>query len=226
MLRVPIPIALAVLIVAGAATVYFYITVVSNPTQGAWTDQGNGTTYTYTVPAGQWVVLGAFSGSGIYIRSNVTFDIRYDIVSAVAFANDYMPEGYYRIDVLALNVQSGGYISLDHAQIGWCHPGSAVRLPNGMVMYYPNYTAAGADCGCIWPPSSYTIDSYGMLSAPGCAFIGHFGQDGVTAYSLTPPVYRQAYGMGSRMYYLYLRPVYAIWVRPSRNAEITVTVNP
>jgi hypothetical protein len=27
--------------VAGAATVYFYITVVQNPMQGAWTDRGN-----------------------------------------------------------------------------------------------------------------------------------------------------------------------------------------
>jgi hypothetical protein len=32
--------------------------------------------------------------------------------------------------------------------------------------------------------------------------------------------------MGSRVYYLYLRPVYAIWVRPRADAAITVVVNP
>jgi hypothetical protein len=226
MLRIPIPIALAVLVVAGAATVYFYITVVSNPTQAAWTDQGNGTTYTYTVPAGQWAVLGAYSGSGIYIRSNVTFDIRYDAVSAVAFASDYMPEGEYSIDFYALKVQSGGYISLKHWGKGWCHPGSAVSLPNGMVMYYPDYAAMVADCGCIWPPPSYTIDSNGWLIVEGCATLGTYGQDRVPGYSIEVPVYSRAYGMGSRVYYLYLRPVYVIWVRPSGNAEITVTVSP
>jgi len=226
MLRVPIPIALAVIIVASAVTMYFYITVVSNPTQAAWTDQGNGTVYTYTVPAGQWVILGAFSGSSINVNANTTFDIRYEIVSAVAFSNDYMPPGYYRIDRLSLNVQSSGHISLDHAQIGVCIPGSVARMSNGMVVYYPNYTAVGADCGCVWPPSSYTITSSGWINAPSCPFLGAYQQDGVSAHSIVSPVYSQAYGMGSRVYYLYLRPVYAIWVRPSANAAITVVVNP
>jgi hypothetical protein len=178
------------------------------------------------VPAGQWVILGTFSGSSIVINANATFDIRYDIVSAVAFSNTYMPTGYYRIDVLSLNVQSSGYISLDHAQIGICDPGSVVELPNGMVMYYPDYAAIGADCSCVWPPNSYTISDSGWIDAPSCPFIGHYGQNGVSAYSITSPVYSQAYGMGTRVYYLYLRPVYAIWVRPSANAAITVIVNP
>jgi hypothetical protein len=178
------------------------------------------------VPAGQWAVLGAFSGSQIYITSNVTFDIDYDTVSTTAFANDYMPPGYYRIDYFALNVKSDGSISLDQAQIGWCMPGSATKLPNGMVMYYPNYTATGADCSCVWPPAKYTIDSSGWLYAGNCAFLGNHLTQGVRSYTISPQVYSRAYGMGSKVYYLYLRPVYAIWARPSANAEITVVVKP
>jgi len=226
MLRIPIPVALAVLIVAGAATVYFYVTVIQNPTQGAWTDQGPDTTYTYTVPAGQWAMLGAFSGSAIYIQSNVTIDIRYDAVSATAFANTYMPEGLYRIMDLSLNVQPGGYISLDSTYLGWCDPGSATQMPNGMIMYYPDYAATGADCACTWPPADYTIDSSGWLRAGSCPFLGGKGVDGVTTYTIRPEVYSQAIGRGNTVYYLYLRPVYAIWVRPSANAKITVTVEP
>jgi hypothetical protein len=226
MLRIPIPVALAVLIAFSAVTVYFYVTVVQNPTRVAWTDQGNATVYTYVVPEGGWVVLGAFSGTTISIASNATFDIRYDAVSAVAFANDYLPEGYYRIFELSLNVQPGGYISLDNAQLGWCISGSVARLPNGMVMYYPNYTAVGADCGCVWPPAVFTIDDYGWLSVSGCASLGHYGANGVVSYVINSPVYRQTYVIGPRTYYLYLRHVYVIWVRPHANAAITVTVIP
>jgi len=226
MLRIPIPVALAVLIVAGAATVYFYVTVIQNPVQGAWSDQGDTTTYTYTVPAGGWVILGAFGGSAIYIQSNATIDIRGHEIAVQAWTNDYMPEGKYQLGpggCYWITVTSGG-VSLDACYK--CEPASTVRLSNGMIMYYPNYTAVGADCSCMWPPSQYTIDSDGYISAGSCTYGSDINVKGVTSYTLIPTVYNAQYGMGSKVYYLYLRPVYAIWVKPYANASITVTVKP
>jgi len=225
MLRLPIPIILATIVVSGVAVVYFYITVISNPTQGAWTDQGNGTVFTYTVPAGGWVILGVFSGSSIVVQSNVTMDVRYDRVSAVAFSNQPMPEGLYTIDTLSLRIHSTGHISLN-TNIGWCHAGSSTTLSNGMVMYYPNYGAVGATCSCIWPPPSYVIDSWGWITVSGCTALGSYSATSVMAHTITPPIYSNVYGIGSQVYYLYLRPTYLIWVRPSASAQITVIVNP
>jgi len=39
-------------------------------------------------------------------------------------------------------------------------------------------------------------------------------------------VYSYAVGQGNTVYYVYFRPVYTIWVSPSANATITVTVLP
>ena len=225
MLRLPIPIILAAIVVSGVAVVYFYITVISNPTQGAWTDQGNGTTFTYTVPAGGWVILGAFSGSSIVVQSNVTMDLRYDKISAVAFANRPMPAGHYPIGDLSLTIHSTGHISLN-TNIGWCHAGSSTTLPNTMVMYYPDYDAVGATCSCTWPQPSYVIDGWGWIHVGSCTALGAFSADGVMAHTIVSPIHSNTYGIGSQVYYLYLRPTYLIWVRPSASAQITVIVNP
>jgi len=232
MLRIPIPIALAVLVAMGAVTVYFYITVVQNPTQGAWTDRGNATVVSYTVPAGQWVVLGTFGGSSITITSNVTIDIRGDVFTAQVWSNLPLPEGVWQLSYLYIDVKPGNVYELGQTD-AWqtCTSGSVIRLSNGMYMYYPNYTAPGAGCGCQWPFDSFTIDSDGMLTScyGGVWPSGYYGYvivNNVRSYTIKPPVHSTTVGRGTTVYYIYMRPVYGIWVRPSANAEITVTVVP
>jgi hypothetical protein len=231
MLRIPIPVALAVLIVAGAATVYFYVSVVQNPVQGAWSDQGDTTTYTYTVPAGGWVFLGTFGGSSITVSSNVTIDFRADVFTAQAWATPALPEGRWAIEDLYLVVNPDATYSL--GQWAWaetCTGASAMQLSNGMYMYYPNYTAPGATCSRQWPPARYTIDTDGNF----CAYDSHcwpsskyrISLNGITSYNIKPPVLKRTEGRGTTVYYIYLRPVYGIWVRPSANASITVTIKP
>jgi hypothetical protein len=232
MLRLPIPIALAVLIIAGAATVYFYITVVENPTQGAWTDQGNGTTFTFVVPAGGWIMLGTFGGSSIAISSNVTIDIRADSFTAQVWSNLPLPNGRWELARLYIDVKPGGFYELGQRDdpMPTCTSGSVIRLSNGMYMYYPNYTAPGASCFCRWPFSSFTIDSGGTLHACNglwpSGYYDYVAVNGVPSYVITPRVESTAAGINGTIYYIYMRPVYAIWVRPSANAAITVTVYP
>jgi len=230
MLRIPVPVILAVLIVAGAATVYFYVTVIPQPVQGAWSDQAPGTTFTYTVPKGGWVFLGTFGGSLITVKSNVTIDLRADVFTAQAWATPALPADRWAVEDLYLVVISDGTYSL--GQTAWgetCTGASVTQLANGMYMYYPDYTAPGATCPNQWPPASYTIDDRGMLCAYGvCWPSSRYGisLDGITSYTIQPPVLKKTVGRDTAVYYIYLRPAYGIWVRPSANASITVTVNP
>jgi len=233
MLRLPIPVALAALVVAGAATIYFYITVISNPTQGAWSDVGPDQTYKFTVPAGQWVILGTFGGSSIGVTSNVTMDIRADAVAALAWANRDLPEGTWRAGDFSVSVDSAGLISLNNDYTGVCTSGSKTILPNNMVFYYPNFTAPGARCSCQWPPGRFIIYDNGVLEL-WC--LGGYpiylwpvygaSADGVRTFTIQPRTFKIAIGRNITMYYIYTRSVYAIWVRPSANAFITVTVYP
>jgi len=230
MLRIPIPVALAVLIVAGAATVYFYVSVIQNPVQGAWSDQAPDTVFTYTVPAGGWVFLGTFGGSSITVSSNVTIDLRADAFTAQAWATPALPADKWAVEDLYLVVNPDNTYSL--GQTAWgetCTGASATQLSNGMYMYYPNYTAPGATCANQWPPASYTIDDKGWFCAYGlCWPSSRYGisLDGITSYNIKPPVLKLTEGRGPTVYYIYLRPAYGIWVRPSANASITVTVKP
>jgi len=238
MIRIPVPVALAVFVVLGAATVYFYVTVVSNPTQGAWSDQGPGTTFTYVVPAGQWIVLGTFGGSSITISSNVSMNLRADALTVQAWSNSLLPPGTYSMPpsssaagapYVAITISNTGTISLDNLVYGTCSSGSYISLSNGMIMYYPNYTASGATCSNQLPISGATIDSSGYLYAYGKSFpMGTFGisVNSVTSYTINPPVYSMSYVQGNTVYYVYIRPTYTIWVSPSANATITVTVSP
>jgi hypothetical protein len=230
MLRIPIPVALAVLIVAGAATVYFYVTVIQNPVQGAWSDQGDTTTYTYTVPAGGWVILGTFGGSSITITSNVTIDIRADIFTAQVWSNQLLPVGQWSTRYLYIYVRAENAYELGtRTYAPTCTSGSVVKLSNGMYMYYPNYTAAGAACERRWPFSSYTIDANGNLWFGSAYWPGTDYKvivNGVYSHVITPPIETVNVGKNTTIYYIYARPVYAIWVRPSANASITVTIKP
>jgi hypothetical protein len=233
MLRLPIPVALAVLIVTSAATIYFYITVVSNPTHGGWTDQGDGTTFTFVVPAGQWVILGTFGGSSIAISSNVTIDIRADSFTAQVWSNRLLPRGLWQVSHLYVDVKPGGFYELGQRDdpMQTCTSGSVVLLSNGMYMYYPNYTAPGASCICQWPFSSFIIRSDGTLEACGSnrwpsGYHDYVDVNDVTSYVITPNVHSTVIGINGTVYYIYTRPVYGIWVRPSANAAITVIVYP
>ena len=242
MIRIPVPIALAVVVVLGAATVYFYVTVVSNPTYGAWSDQGSGTTFTYVVPAGQWIVLGTFGGSSITVSSNVSINLRAQAFTVQAWANTLLPPGTWQItspcgiaNILMgyLIVNTGGTYSLGSDV--WkrtCSSASVIKLSNGMYMYYPNYTAPGADCENQLPLSGYTIGSDGTLNAYGTSWpnswcgVYSISVNNVKSYVINPSVYSYAVGQGNTVYYVYFRPVYTIWVSPSANATITVTVLP
>jgi len=234
MFRIPIPVALATVIVASAVGVYFLLTVVSNPTLGAWTDQGPGMVYTYSVPGGGWVMLGTFGGSSITITSNVTIDIRADAFTAQVWANTLLPAGTWDNSGLKLIVYNDTTYELRvsnyYGYQDTCTGASVMQLSSGMYMYYPDYTAPGASCKYKWPFSSYTIDSSGYLRISSTVYWPYtsFGvsADRVTSYTIKPPVYSVTKGSNTTMYYIYWRPVYGIWVRPSANANITVTVNP
>jgi hypothetical protein len=230
MLRIPLPIVLATVIFAGVATVYFYVIVVSQPAQGAWSDQGVDQTFTYVVPAGGWALLGTFGGSSIVISSNVTIDIRADVFTAQVWSNLPLPEGRWSVGNLYVHVQPGPVYGL--GQTAWsetCTGASVVQLANGMYMYYPNYTAPGASCRCPWPFSSYTIDANGVLRSCGAAWPSSslaVSVNGVTSYTIRPPVYSLTVGRGTTIYYIYTRPTYTVWVRPRANATITVAIYP
>jgi len=185
------------------------------------------------VPAGQWVILGTFGGSSIVITSNVTIDIRSAAVSTLAWANRDLPAVEWRMFDFSVSVDSAGRISLNYAQKGVCTSGSKTILPNTMVFYYPDYAAPGASCPCPWPPSTFTINDYGVLEFPCAAGYTMYlasayslSADGVRSYVIQPRTFSAAVGRNTTMYYVYLRPVYVVWVRPSANAFITVTVYP
>jgi hypothetical protein len=243
MIRIPIPIVLAAIVVLGAATIYFYVTVVSNPVYGAWSDQGTATTYQYTVPAGQWIMLGTFGGSSITISSNVSMNLRAQAFTVQAWANTLLPPGTWQVigpcgstGVVYgyLKVNTGNTYSLgDNVFVTTCSSASVIKLSNGMYMYYPNYTASGADCSNQLPLSSYTISSTGSLNAYGvswpvasCASSYAISANNVYSYTINPQVFSYSVGQGNSIYYIYFRPVYTIWVSPSANATITVTVSP
>jgi hypothetical protein len=238
MIRIPIPIALAVVVVLGAATIYFYVTVISNPTYGAWSDQGTTTTYQYTVPAGQWVILGTFGGSSITVSSNVSINLRADAFTVQAWSNTFLPSGTWALPpsgsalgapYFGITISSTGAISLNNLFYGTCSSGSYIKLSNGMVMYYPNYTASGATCSNQMPINGATITSSGTLNVFGGSYpTSMFGisVDGVTSYTINPHVYSGSFVQKNVVYYVYFRPVYTIWVSPSANATITVSVSP
>jgi len=233
MFRVPIPVALAVVVVVSAVSVYFLVSVISNPVQGAWSDQGASMVYSFNVPGGGWVVLGTFGGSSITITSNVTIDVRADAFTAQVWANTPLPDGTWANSGLKLVVSGNTYaLGVTSYEFGseTCTGGSVTQLSNGMYMYYPNYTAPGASCRYVWPFTSYTIDSSGYLRPDSYSYWPYTGWgvsvNGVTSYTIKPPVYSMTQGSGTTMYYVYWRPVYAIWVRPSANANITITVQP
>jgi hypothetical protein len=243
MIRIPIPVLLAVVVVLGSATIYFYVTVVSNPVYGAWSDQGAGTTYQFTIPAGQWVPLGSFGGSSITISSNVSINLRAQAFTVQAWSTTLLPPGTWQVTTYAAGIKAIlGYLVVntdDTYSLGddvsgttTCSSASVIKLSNGMYMYYPDYTASGADCSNQLPLSDYTISSDGTLNAYGItwpnAVIGGYAisVDGIRSYTINPGVYSYAVGQGNTVYYVYFRPVYTIWVSPSANASITVTVLP
>jgi len=243
MIRIPIPIVLAAVVVLGAATIYFYVTVISNPVYGAWSDQGTATTYQYVVPAGQWIMLGTFGGSSITVSSNVSMNLRAQAFTVQAWANTLLPPGTWQVTGLCGSTEIiYGYLKVytdNTYSLGvnvWdttCSSASVIQLPSGMYMYYPNYTAPGADCPDQLPLSSYTISSDGTLNAYGvswpialCGSKYEIWVNNVKSYTINPSVYSYSVGQGNSIYYIYFRPVYTIWVSPSANATITVTVSP